>query len=70
MPAREKFMIVAKDAKDNTVVVGPIDSPPRAALLAEIEEWGWNILCDAAPVMTMGRARWDERERRLKTASR
>jgi hypothetical protein len=70
MPAREKFMIVAKDSQDNTVVVGPLDSPPSVALLAEIEEWGWTVQCDAAPVMTLGRARWDEKDRRLRAASR
>lgn len=69
MPVREKFMIVAKDTQDNTVVVGPIDSPPDAALIDEIENWGWTILHNAVPVMTLGRARWDERERRLGTVS-
>lgn len=70
MSAREKFMIVAKDAQENVVVVGPIESPPSLALMAEIEEWGWTIQYDAAPVMTLGRARWNERDRQVRTASR
>ena len=68
MSAREKFMIVAKDAQENTVIVGPLECPPGVALLAEIEEWGWTVQCDAAPVMTLGRARWDQKGRHLGTA--